>query len=322
MLTVGLMLSSKGFANDLDAAHAALYTSNETQRDDAQQVLQTAAAENNQAALMILASAAYNGVLNPAGEQTALSYWHQAAKLGNATAMFNAGLLLLERAERRDTALALLTDAAENGEPLACFVLGNELSGINNTAAIEWFRCAAEAGYPPAQYNLAVSLQARAGNAAELAEVRRWYQAASVAFAPAADQLAALPPPSLPPSAAPADEISPQQDDGIHEQSWVMARNPEHFTIQVAAGRSSDALVSLLQAAEPAVVSAWFLHRPGAIEPYSAVVGDFSDFQTAQTWLDDIPESLQRNQPWIRKFATLQSEIADSGERMEATASP
>ncbi|MBP0575809.1 sel1 repeat family protein, partial [Mycobacterium tuberculosis] len=69
------------------------------------------------------------------------------------------------------------------GEPQAAFEVGQRYAdgrvvAQNGLAALEWFRRAAEAGFTPAQYRLASGLEKGLGGQRDLAEAKRWYQAA------------------------------------------------------------------------------------------------------------------------------------------------
>lgn len=77
-----------------------------------------------------------------------------------------------------------LRQAAANGEPRAAFEVGQRYAegrGVaqNWVAALEWFRRAAEADFAPAQYRLASGLEKGVAGSRDIAEAKRWYQAAA-----------------------------------------------------------------------------------------------------------------------------------------------
>lgn len=77
-----------------------------------------------------------------------------------------------------------LRQAAANGDPRAAFEVGQRYAegrGVaqNWVAALEWFRRAAEADFAPAQYRLASGLEKGVAGSRDIAEAKRWYQAAA-----------------------------------------------------------------------------------------------------------------------------------------------
>lgn len=77
-----------------------------------------------------------------------------------------------------------LRQAAANGDARAAFEVGQRYAegrGVaqNGVAALEWFRRAAEADFIPAQYRLASGLEKGLAGSRDLAEAKRWYQAAA-----------------------------------------------------------------------------------------------------------------------------------------------
>ena len=159
-------------------------------------------------------------------------------------------------------------------------------------------QCAAANGYAPAQFNLARLYVRNERN--DLA--RRWFEAAAVTFAPAAQALASLP-------ASPPPPPPPSPTRAIHGIEWVKAQPDANFTLQVAASRSSSALEYMLQRHVRGNKSAYFLHRPHASEPFSAIVGSYTDYAAAERDLADLPDELLANAPWIRRFGTLHREL-------------
>lgn len=262
-----------------------------------------------------LASAYYTGVGGAPDPAQARDWWRAAAAAGDHTAAYNLGASLLASGEDQPAALAALRDAARARHALACFLLGTWEAGHGAPAAARAaLLCAAEQGYAPAQFNLA-TLAARSG---EIELARQWYAAAAASFAPAAQALAALPAaPAAPPStaaetvaAAPAPDLPPA---AVHDLAWVLAQPPDHFTLQVAAGSSLASLTKLIARHADGAAAAVFLHRPGAREPYSAVLGSFPDQAAASERLARLPAALARNTPLLRRYARLQRELSELG---------
>jgi TPR repeat protein len=77
------------------------------------------------------------------------------------------------------------TEAAEKGEPWACFNLAlayhtGHRVGQNFDEAVKWYRVAAEKGFAPAQANLGYCYETGIGVTISYREALRWYQQAAV----------------------------------------------------------------------------------------------------------------------------------------------
>ncbi|MGE0483261.1 MAG: SPOR domain-containing protein [Gammaproteobacteria bacterium] len=268
--------------------------------------LETAAGTGDRLAARWLGDAYHAGRGVTRDPAAALDWWRRAAAAGDREAAFNAGLLLL-RDGRHAEGVELLGEAAATDDALACFVLGTWYArAADDARARSLLECAAQQGYAPAQYNLAHLLTQ--GETPDLTAARRWYGAAAPTFAPAAAALAALGDDTTTPandtmvlsSAAPAAS-SPRD--------WVLAQRDDAYTIQVAAGRDGAALARLLADHATNWPAAWFMHRPEAREPYSAVVGVFDNYAEAEQVLATLPGALTGNSPWIRRFEVLKREL-------------
>lgn len=236
----------------------------------------------------------------------ALGAWRRAAAAGDADAAFNLGLALLE--EDSSAAEDWLARAAGHGHPLAAFALGTRLVARTPARAEALLLAAARAGYAPAQHNLARVLLA----GPRAAEARAWLEAAAVTFEPSARALATLPvttPPSTPGEHEPATGGKAQAR--VHTIDWVLAQPADRYTLQVAAAARVAPLERLLQRHAGAQPSAWFLHRPTAREPLSAVIGSFETLPEAERALAALAPALRSNAPWIRRFGTLHDELAE-----------
>ena len=260
----------------------------------ARATLGSLAAAGNAAAAAALAEADYLGLGAPRDLAAAIAWWSRAAALGDATAAYNAGLLLLRSAEADERARTLLAQAAAHGDARAAFVLGTELAVHGDTRmAIPLLEQAATSGYAPAQYNLA-----RLHEADDRAAAVRWYRRAAPDFAPAADALARLE----------ADASTPTAPDPpANGRAWLLAQPSSAYTIQVGAGPDPQALARLLDADAGTLPSAWFAHRREGGDPYVAVVGSFADPAAAEAALAALPEALTRHRPWVRRIGSLQA---------------
>lgn len=268
----------------------------------AEELGRLADAGNTQAA-NVLATALYVGDLVPADHEAALTRWQQAADAGNSTAQFNVGIIALQQS--RDPALAerMLRQAAEQGDAIAAFAFGSMMAerGAATETSSRWFQQAASEGYPPAQYNLARVLLDGTVDQVNTETARRWLMAAAATFGPARTLLQTI--------SAAAPEPEPDVARGIHNREWVSRQAPELFTIQAGASSNPDALRRMLERHARDHVSAWFLHRPRASEPFTAIIGNFESREEAEAALAALPRAVKTNAPWIRPLAVIQREI-------------
>lgn len=264
------------------------------------------AAAGDKDAAAAIASAKYSGSGVARDREGAIEWWQRAHDLGHKDGAYNVGLLLLRQPENAADGLRWLRVSSGQGHALACFVLGTALAEAqlpeDHGEAITSLECAARSGYAPAQYNLATVLARNDPSAAALVRARAWYEAAAVTFDPAriALQDLAVTTTSEPPvTATPA----------IHDREWVMTRQPENFTIQAGVGATAAAVDTMLSRYAAEHDTAGFLHRPNTREPFSAIIGSYSERSDAKRTLAALPPALKNNAPWIRSFATLQREL-------------
>ncbi|MCZ6770544.1 MAG: hypothetical protein O7G83_00985 [Proteobacteria bacterium] len=314
-------LKSAADHRDSEAAVAlAILTLEDRNNADLEQAvtsLKAAAGDGRAEAALALGNAYFEGRTVTADSAAALNWWRNAAKLGAVDAQYNLGLVLLQRGQNTAEGLVWLDRAAEASHVLACFAAGSWYAAREQQAARaeRHLNCAARQGYAPAQYNLARwHLEKQRTDLA-----RTWFEAAAVTFEPALRALESLPARASAPSVSSASIVAgvkraePESSSGaIHGVEWVKAQPHAHFTLQVAASRSGVALKLLLRQHARGEDSAYFLHRPRAREPFSAVVGSYDDYAVAERRLADLPPAIMANRPWIRYFGTLQRELRRS----------
>ena len=276
--------------------------------------LEQAAQNGDGSAAYTLGVLAYQTAPNdPTG---ALRWWRIAAQTGHQQAQYNLGLLLAGDRQYTAQADAAFEAAAAQQHVLACFALGTRLATRDAMAAQRWLQCAAAQGYGPAQFNLATLLARAANTDEELAAARRWYGAAAPTFAPAASALAALPAHVATPKTA-TSQVTPQVTTlatalSLRDHAWVMAQPASAYTVQVASGASAEVLVALLQSQLRGADAACVRERPASRQPFSAIVGTYPDRGSASRALADLPASLRANQPWLRRFSTLQQALREA----------
>lgn len=164
--------------------------------------------------------------------------------------------------------------------------------------ALGWWRRAATQGYAPAQFNLAAVL--RGGSEREVAEAATWLQAAATAaYGPA---LAALGEATAPPLAV----VEPtRMADTPRDRQWVLAQNPDAYTIHVATGDEPTALATMLAAHLKGQLTAIAAVEIGSEPQFIALYGAFADRDTALAALAEIPAALRFNAPRVRRFSVI-----------------
>lgn len=286
-------------------------------REDARAALARAALGGDAAAAFTLGSLYDAGVGVAANLEQALHWWQTAADAGHDDAAFNVGLLMLRNATDTPTALIYLRRAAANRHALACYVLGTWLAEnrTDDAATMGLLTCAASQGYAPAQFNLGKRFLAIGEHDA----ARHWLAQAATTFAPAKTALSAIAvtpaplsrvAPTVPAPTVAVDLPAAGVTAAIHDLAWVIAQPPDHYTVVVSAAAQADALEQLLRRHAGTSDSAYFLHRPGARQPYTAIVGSFASQGDAAQALSALAPVFLRNQPWIRRFESLQDELA------------
>ncbi len=272
----------------------------------ARALLTQAAQSGNGHAAYVLGVLAYR-VADLRGAQ---SWWQQAAAGGISDAHYNLGLLFARDTSQTDAANTEFEAAARERHVLACFALGTRLADRDQAAARRWLDCAATQGYAPAQFNLAVLYAHASSKAEDQTAARRWYAAAAASFAPAASALAALPQTSTLASAAATASAAVT----LRDRDWVMAQSASAYTVQVASGPNAEVLKGWLRHELHDGDAACVSERPASRQPYSAIVGVYSDRISAERASVALPAALRANTPWIRRYSSLQQALHDAAK--------
>lgn len=90
----------------------------------------------------------------------------------------------------------------------------------------------------------------------------------------------------------------------VFGRDWVSARDPEHFTVQIASApdrQRLEALAAKLQTSENAIFSI----NAGGATRYILVSGDYASFDDARNALIQARKTFPGSRPWIRNFASI-----------------
>ncbi len=247
-------------------------------------------------------------LLEDEGETSgALEWWRRGAAAGEPHAMYNLALRLLRAGTADDAeAAAYMRSAAGTGLAPAQYAwgmlnLGGRGTPVDPAAARAALESAATAGYRPAQHNLALLLEAGIGGPADPDGARSWRALAATR----SDSPMPPAPTPAPPDAAPLAAAT----STLHDVDWIVTRNPEHYTVQLATGDDEQALVRFLERQSLPGDLAHFRFESTAGPRYSAIYGAWADVADARAALERLPESLQQARPWIRRFRELQVSV-------------
>lgn len=105
---------------------------------------------------------------------------------------------------------------------------------------------------------------------------------------------------------------TPERIDGtlagvLESPTWILVQDDEKYTIQLSASRDLDSIQAFLRRNPlPAPNSIFSFERAGEIW-YALVHGSFDGVSEAQRAVEQMPESAQRDQPWIRSIARVKA---------------
>jgi DamX protein len=129
---------------------------------------------------------------------------------------------------------------------------------------------------------------------------------------PAAKPAAKPKPPTRPkpePVAEPAAEKAKVDGMGLYGRDWVLARKPNHYTIQLLGSRTrkeAETFVKKNSLSEPAAVVE---SRRRGKQWFSLFYGDYRSYSKAKAGLKTLSKGLARHGPWIRKYMKIQRSL-------------
>jgi TPR repeat protein len=211
--------------------------------------------------------------------------------------------------------------------------------------AAEWWRKAAEQEFAPAQFNLGTQYYFGRGVPKDEETAIRWYRRAAenghvqaqrlfsmtetpaneVAEKPtqtaAASETATAPPATPAAPAAPAAEAAsaaaagsaaeaspaaPASGTARGGESWLLAQNPEDYTLQLLATQDEKLMLAYLDQHQFTEPVAYFAFQRDGKQWYAAVYGAYPGKPQAQNAAATLPPEVSKNEPWIRQFGGIQ----------------
>jgi TPR repeat protein len=250
--------------------------------------------------------------------------WEPLAYQGYAKAqatlawMFHTGKGVTKNMKR---ALGWYRVAADNEHAIAQNNLGVFYEqGIevrkNYRTAAKWYKKAAEVGYPYAQYNLGALYLEGKGVKKNKDEAIYWLQIASLQGVKQANALLE----KLGTQAAPKDKThqpkpkkryhgAPLPDDASDKTkgaTWLMAQNPEHYTLYLAGSYDLASLMVVAKSVPNQSDVAFYKANFKGKSWFTLIYGEYEDAQLAKKTLQKLPEEIKKWSPLVRKFSDMQ----------------
>jgi len=98
------------------------------------------------------------------------------------------------------------------------------------------------------------------------------------------------------------------QDDGFRQEAWLMERDPEHFTLQLLASSEESTVLNFIQSQSNPENFVYY-RRDHAGSPWVVLYGDQESREAAEAARDNLPADLRNQQPWLRRFSGIQSDL-------------
>ena len=175
--------------------------------------------------------------------------------------------------------------------------------------AFEYYEKAARQGDIDGQYNLGIFYLNGWGTEQDPTMAKQYLAAASAQGDEAAEQaLQRL----LAGEAEPAEtEPTETRDSTFLDESWILAQNPNHYTLQVIALSSREKVETLVQGYTLAPFA--IFTAPGNGRPlYILLQGNYAQLDAARTARDAFPPAIQKaDQLWIRQFGKVQEQFKE-----------
>ncbi len=278
----------------------------------------------------------------------ALRIWQPIADDGNKFAQFSLGSLYFEGAgvEKSYTESARWFQlAAEQGYAPAQFNLGNAYKHGNGVEqddpkAAEWWRKAAEQDFAPAQFNLGTQYYFGRGVPKDEETAISWYRRAaenghaqaqrlfSMTDTPVNQIQASAPEPAAAstvaasqvvsqagstetaaPAAAAATAPAVADTTTGGGKTWLLAQNPEDYTLQLLATHDEDLMRAYLDKHQLTGQATYFAFQRDGKQWYAAVYGAYPGKSQAQNAVATLPPDVGKGPPWIRQFGGIQKLI-------------
>lgn len=234
--------------------------------------------------------------------EKAAELWTPLANQGDRFAQFSLATLYHEgKGVPQDNVKAThwFRAAAEQGLAPAQFNLGNAYlfgRGIKKdySQALEWWRKAAIQNMAPAQFNLGNAYMNGHGVEKDPNEALKWFQRAAANGHPAAQQKITELQGILPGTATHETVRKP-----------MAVPTPERYIIQLLAGSRKESIQRFIAQYKLQGRTTICRITRNNHPLYVLLYGNYQNYAGAQKALNELPQAVRNNSPWIRKFGSL-----------------
>ena len=98
-------------------------------------------------------------------------------------------------------------------------------------------------------------------------------------------------------------------DDGMQREKWIASQNPENFTLQLFGSHDKHNADVFIQQHKLSGDVGYFESTRNNKPWYSVVYGSYADQTAAKTAVTQLPASLKKVKPWVRRFDDIQASI-------------
>ena len=109
----------------------------------------------------------------------------------------------------------------------------------------------------------------------------------------------------------PVGHHAPLQDSEIRREAWLLQQEPDHYALQLAAGRSEQNIKAFINRHGLTGEAAYFKSTRNGDDWYCILYGTYSDYDQAKQALNALPNRLRRNRPWVRTLSSVQASIEE-----------
>jgi DamX protein len=111
--------------------------------------------------------------------------------------------------------------------------------------------------------------------------------------------------------AANPPQINAMSNEPVNGKDWLLSQNRGDYTIQLAASANEEAIQRFIRT-QPVIDGLRYVHilRRGK-NGYVTLFGSYPTFSLAKQAISDLPESMRKNEPWIRRISALQDMVPD-----------
>ena len=178
--------------------------------------------------------------------------------------------------------------------------------------AFTWYKKSADSGYAYAQYNLGRMYAEGRGTRKNMREAKYWWRSASRhKVTKATEALANLE--NKPKSAnKPSKPVQPVAHAPYHANpvakglAWVKKQAINHYTIQLSRSQDLNWILKLAASEQlPQSITQIQSTNPNGDKWYTLIYGSFPSFQRAEAARKDLPQSLKKWSPKLRRFGEI-----------------